>query len=121
MNFHNSAGIAGRAEQNWVSGLNGSTTSNPTFLTFETTDVSGGRVEKARLTGSGNLGIGSTTPTQKLEVNGGVRINTVNIQPACDSNSRATFWVTQGTSGVKDKVDVCAKDAADVYAWRTLY
>lgn len=27
----------------------------------------------------------------------------------------------QGGAGVKDAVEVCAKDASDTYAWRTLY
>lgn len=37
------------------------------------------------------------------------------------STTRGTFWVVQGAAGVKDTVEVCAKDAADAYAWRTLY
>jgi len=70
---------------------------------------------------AGNVGIGTTAPTQKLEVNGGARLNTVDAQPACDDTVRGTFWVTQGGAGVKDSVEVCAKDAGDAYAWRTLY
>jgi hypothetical protein len=31
------------------------------------------------------------------------------------------FWVTQGGAGVKDPVEVCAKDAANAYAWRNFY
>lgn len=69
----------------------------------------------------GMIGIGIPSPGQKLEVNGGVRLNTATAQPACDSTTRGTFWVTQGGAGVKDAVEVCAKDAADSYAWRTLY
>ena len=69
----------------------------------------------------GNVGIGTTTPGQKLEVNGGVTLNTVTAKPACSSTTRGTFWVNQGGTGVKDTVEVCAKDGADAYAWRTLY
>ena len=41
--------------------------------------------------------------------------------PACDVTSRFTFWSTAGSTGIKDSVEVCAKDAAGNYAWRTLY
>lgn len=39
----------------------------------------------------------------------------------CNSGTRGMFWVTDSGAGVKDLVQVCAKDAADVYAWRTIY
>jgi hypothetical protein len=68
----------------------------------------------------GAIGIGAD-PTQALEVNGGIRLNTVTAKPACDSTTRGTTWFTQGGAGVKDSYEVCAKDAADAYAWRTLY
>lgn len=42
-------------------------------------------------------------------------------KPACDATSRGKFWYTAGASGVKDTVEICAKDAADVFAWRVLY
>ena len=42
-------------------------------------------------------------------------------QPACSSLSRGRLWFVPGTTGVKDGLTVCAKDAMDVYAWRTLY
>jgi hypothetical protein len=42
-------------------------------------------------------------------------------QPTCDVNARGTFWSVYGTTGVKDSVQVCAKDAGDAYAWRTIY
>jgi hypothetical protein len=31
------------------------------------------------------------------------------------------FWASSSPSGVKDTVEVCAKDAADAYAWRVIY
>ncbi len=79
---------------------------------------------------SGNLAIGggagvglSSAPLSPilLEVAGGVRINTALAKPGCGASSRGTFWVTQGGAGVKDSVQVCAKDVAEVYAWRTIY
>jgi hypothetical protein len=79
--------------------------------------------EQMRVSSSGNIGIGTTTPTQKLDVAGAVRINSgvLASRPNCDSNIRGTFWFAQGASGTKDSATVCAKDAADAYAWRTIY
>jgi hypothetical protein len=68
-----------------------------------------------------DVGIGTIAPNAKLEVNGGVRINTSTTQPSCASTTDGTFWVVQGGSGVKDSVQVCAKDASNAYAWRTIY
>lgn len=70
---------------------------------------------------NGTVGIGTTSPNAKLEINGGVRLNTATAKPTCDSTQRGTFWVSQGAAGVKDNVEVCAKDAGDAYSWRTLY
>jgi len=50
-----------------------------------------------------------------------VRLNTDDTKPACDSDHRGTMWFTKGDTGVKDTLEVCAKDASDAYAWRTLY
>jgi hypothetical protein len=42
-------------------------------------------------------------------------------QPACSAATRGTHWHVNGANGVKDTVAVCAKDASDIYAWRTIY
>jgi len=68
-----------------------------------------------------NVGIGTTSPGQKLEVNGGIRLNTTTAKPPCDSTTRGTLWFTQGTSGAKDAFEVCTKTADDSYAWQTIY
>jgi hypothetical protein len=53
---------------------------------------------------------------------GGVQVNNnANAKPTCNSGNRGTFWYTGHTTGVKDAVEVCAADAADAYAWRTIY
>ena len=68
-----------------------------------------------------SLGIGTNVPQARLEINGGMRLNTQTLPPACNVMQRGTFWFIQGTTTVKDTVMVCAKDAADVYGWRILY
>ena len=68
-----------------------------------------------------NVGIGTAAPNEALEINGGMRLNTATSKPTCDVTARGTFWFTQGGAGVKDDVEVCAKDATDTYAWRTIY
>ena len=89
-------------------------------LSFSTRS-SGTVAEKVRITSGGYLGIGTTAPSQAFEVNGGARLNTTASKPTCNSAARGTFWVTQGSTGVKDAVEICAKDAAEAYAWRVLY
>jgi hypothetical protein len=42
-------------------------------------------------------------------------------EPGCASGNRGQFWYVPGAAGVADKVEVCAKDAADAYAWHLLY
>jgi hypothetical protein len=43
-------------------------------------------------------------------------------QPACNSANNGAMWATGvHVSGVKDVVQVCAADASNAYAWRTIY
>jgi hypothetical protein len=42
-------------------------------------------------------------------------------QPACGVGDRGRQWFVAGATGVKDGLSVCAKDATNAYAWRTLY
>lgn len=96
-------------------------TYTPANMQFKTSNGTSDWATKMILDKDGNVGIGTTAPSQKLEVNGGVRINTIADKPGCGDGTRGTFWLTQGGSGVKDLVEVCAKDAANSYAWRTMW
>lgn len=53
---------------------------------------------------------------------GGIQLRTFGaVRPTCDSDRRGTLWFTEGGSGYKDSLYFCAKDASNVYSWRTLY
>lgn len=109
----NGGGLVGFAENDWTS------TSIPTTFLFEVAAPgTTTRTERMRITGSGNIGIGTATPSQKLEVNGAMRLNTTAVKPAtCTSALRGTIWMTQGGTGVADALEVCVKDANGNYSW----
>lgn len=62
--------------------------------------------------GRGTLMSGATGQWQVVD--GGTK-------PTCDADHRGAYWHEFGGAGVKDTVEVCAKDAGDAYAWRTIY
>ena len=110
--FADASNIRTLATENWTP------TSRGSAMIFQTvppgTAVS---QEHVRIDGYGNVGISTPAPMMDLEVNGGVRLNTADTQPACDQNSRGTFWVVQSNTG--DTVEVCIFSGG-VYAWRIL-
>ena len=110
--YYASVNIGGGTLTNWY----GMYVKNPTGSGIITNKYAFVSEENA-----GSVGVGTTVPTDKLEVNGGIRLNTVTTKPNCDSTHRGTLWMTQGDAGVKDILEVCAKDATDAYSWRTLY
>lgn len=113
-----SGGFQVIAEDNWVAG-----SSYPTYFKFETVGPnSTTKYERFRIAGNGNVGISASAPTQRLEVNGGVRLNTTTAKPACASDARGTLWFkTNTTTGVADTLEVCAKQADENYAWKPLF
>jgi hypothetical protein len=71
--------------------------------------------------GDSPSGITMRSPTGEIEATRFQIIPNADGQPVCNSTTRGTLWMTNGGAGVKDAVQVCAKDATDTYAWRTLY
>lgn len=108
------AGVGVYAEADWVSGA----ATQPTYMSFNT---SHNAIERMRISSAGNVGIGATYPSQKLEVNGGVKLFTTAARPWCGATNRGTIWITQGGSGVADVVEVCVKTSSDVYQWKALF
>jgi hypothetical protein len=41
--------------------------------------------------------------------------------PTCNTGVRGRLWFVAGATGVKDSLQVCAKDATNTFAWRALY
>jgi hypothetical protein len=114
--YRYSTGVLSRAEAAWTA------TSTPSFLSFETTAANlTTRSEKLRVTGAGNVGIGTTTPTQKLEVkNGGIRLN-AGAAPSCTTEIRGTLWLAQSSGASGDILYVCASVGNNATPiWRTV-
>ncbi|OIO80435.1 hypothetical protein AUJ84_03460 [Candidatus Pacearchaeota archaeon CG1_02_32_132] len=55
----------------------------------------------------GNVGIGTQEPAQKLEVNGGIRINPEEIRPECAEKISGTLWVNEQELG--NSLEFCKK------------
>lgn len=64
-----------------------------------------------------NVGIGVITPVQKLEIDGGVKLNPGTSKPTCDSTARGMMWFTAAGSGVSDALEVCIRNASTTYVW----
>jgi hypothetical protein len=75
--------------------------------------------------GVNRVGINTTGPQATLDVNGPARALEIQFangtQGTCDAANRGRLVFVQGGSGVKDTLVLCAKDATNAYAWRTIY
>lgn len=95
------------------------------FYVIQRTNSSDGSVGLHRLTiaDDGNMGVnlGNVAAIHSLETSGALRIGDEGTKPSCAAGERGTVWHDFGGAGVKDTVEVCAKDAANAYAWRVLY
>ena len=64
---------------------------------------------------AGGVGIWS----DRFEVEKALQLDDPGTRPTCDSGHRGWVWYDAGGAGVADTVEICTKDAADAYAWRT--
>ena len=83
-------------------------------------DVSGNLTSTGTMTLNSSGGTDGIMTITSAASGGGIQL-TSGTKPTCDSTKRFLFWTVAGGSGVKDIVEVCAKDAANSYAWRTIY
>jgi len=70
--------------------------------------------------GSSGTTINALVERARVPVDGGVRWAT-GSKPTCDSTHRGTVFYVAGAAGVADTYEVCRKDAANAYAWVTLF
>jgi hypothetical protein len=97
------------------------TTANSNVRLFRGVNTSGLRrllIFKGDGTGTATAEVDASTG--KATFNGGVKLGSM-AAPTCDATTRGQFNYTAGGTGVKDSVQVCAKDVADSYAWRVVY
>jgi len=110
--FRSAAGLGAYAGSS-----TGSSSSFPGYLTFETT--SNGQmypVERLRVTSGGYVGIGTTNPQQRLDVNGAIRFNTSGTRPNCTSSNHGTFWIVGGNT---DSLQICLYVSGS-YSWQQI-
>lgn len=95
--------------------------SMPTALRFQTATNPNASVERMRITSSGNVGIGATAPNQKLQVNGGIRLNATTDagKPACSVTIRGTIWYGQNDVD-GDKLLLCTRNSNGTYSWKVV-
>lgn len=72
-------------------------------------------------TSTGTDGVFKVSPPDAVPTAGGALQLTGGTRPTCTVTLRGTFYYEASGAGVKDTVAVCAKDATDTYAWRTIY
>lgn len=72
---------------------------------------------------SNNVGIGTLSPQQPLEVNGGLRLYPNGVsEPSCNSSTpstRGTLWFQTGGSG-QDNLYLCAQNSSGTLSWETV-
>ena len=70
----------------------------------------------------GKLGLGIPSPTERLEIRGGMKFSYSGNSPTCNDGRRGTLWFNHGGSSGIDSMLVCAKiTATSTYAWRNLF
>lgn len=100
--------IAAVATENWSGSANGAD------LTFATTqNGTTARVERMRITGSGNIGIGTTIPYSKLEVSGGIKMS--DDTDTASINKVGTLRYRK--SGNNTYCEMCMQTGASSYDW----
>ena len=69
--------------------------------------------EKMRITNTGNVGIGTTSPQAKLDVDGGIKM----ADDTATASSSNVGTQRYRTSGNNSYVDMCMQTGASTYEW----
>lgn len=99
--------------------------------TIKGPDSTGANVAGANLTLRGGAGTNGNATGGQLILGGGVKAGTGELgavqiedggtKPTCAAGIRGSIWYDAGGAGVLDTFEVCRKDAANAYAWVTLF
>jgi hypothetical protein len=65
--------------------------------------------------GTGNVGIGTTSPVAKLDVSGAIKLG--NTPSPCDASHRGVMKFVKGGNGEDDKLYMCMKTSTGSYSW----
>ena len=89
----------------------------PQRISFVTSETSGSaRVERLVVKSTGDVGIGTTIPQSKLDVNGGIKCGNDTDTASADKVGTTRYWADANNS----YVDVCVQTEVSTYAWRTI-
>jgi hypothetical protein len=72
-----------------------------------------GPTERMRITNAGDVGIGTSGPRSKLQVNGGVQLANDTASPSAPKAGTFRYY----TSGNNSYVDMCMQTGASTWAW----
>lgn len=87
-------------------------------------DIAGIRISGTAPSGNVLRGNGTNFVPAQLnysDLAGNLDVPDNGTRPTCDVSVRGVLWMDEGGAGVADSLAVCAKDAADSYAWRAIY
>ena len=108
----------------------GQNAATATAQTFKAANSTGATIAGASLTLKGGAGTSGIANGGALILAGGANSSTGEpgavaiadggTKPTCAVGIRGSIWYDAGGAGVADTFEVCAKAAADTYAWRVL-
>lgn len=64
---------------------------------------------------------GTFALAKTLQLSASAFVAGVVAQPTCNAAAAGTLWYSGHTASAKDSVAICAADATNAYAWRTIY
>jgi len=99
-------------------GNGSSTTTFEGELAFYTSLYNTAEAEAVRIDSAGNVGIGTSSPNAKLDVNGGIRM--ANDSSTASVSNVGTFRYRSASTGMgtyASYVDMCMQTGATTYAW----
>ena len=107
--------------QNFILGSLSTQYSSGYVLSFGPNATAGSSDTGISRNGVGLIEINSGTAGQYRDITYRIAQWRNGTEATCDATTRGQVVMVQGGAGVADTLRVCAKDAADAYAWTALY